>query len=236
MDWTGAPSVGWPWRRLPVERTGHNKCRGGTSSVRRVDRRRVLSAINAEAARLKALTSRSACWPTSRTISHVAALDPWPSGGAEALRIEPGHASVPDPGLGYDTPFPGTLLWAVRSSLGGVRTLSNGFGLLYFGGPGRAHRGPASSRPDSVISENATLTAHKKPLKMFSARLWVAAQTSCLHTVGRGTPNLGYRQWPPDPPQGRMRAYRWGQSLTGDRLAAPVRPLMQLLSACLWSR
>jgi hypothetical protein len=53
--------------------------------------------------------------------------------GAEALRIESGHASMPDPSLGYDTPFPGTLLWAVRSSLGGVRTLSNGFGLLYFG-------------------------------------------------------------------------------------------------------
>jgi hypothetical protein len=27
--------------------------------------------------------------------------------GAEALRIEPGHASIPDPGLGYDIPFLG---------------------------------------------------------------------------------------------------------------------------------
>jgi hypothetical protein len=45
--------------------------------------------------------------------------------GAEALRIEPGHALIPDPCLGYDTPSPGTLLWVVRSSLGGVRTLSN---------------------------------------------------------------------------------------------------------------
>jgi hypothetical protein len=112
--------------------------------------------------------------------------------GAEALRIEPGHAPVPDPGLGYDTPFPGTLLWAVRSSHGGVRTLSNGFGLLYFGGPGHAYRGPASSGPDSVIFENATLTAHKIPLRLFSAWLWVAAQTWCLHTVVRGTPNPGY--------------------------------------------
>jgi hypothetical protein len=49
--------------------------------------------------------------------------------GAEALRIEPGHASTLDPCLGYDTSFPGTLLWVVRSSLGGVRTPSNGFGL-----------------------------------------------------------------------------------------------------------
>jgi hypothetical protein len=34
-----------------------------------------------------------------------------------------------------------------------------------------------------------------------------------LHTVEEGTPDSGYRQWPPGPPQGRMRACRWGQSL-----------------------
>jgi hypothetical protein len=156
--------------------------------------------------------------------------------GAEALRIEPGHASIPDPCLGYGTPSPGTLLWVVRSSLDGVRTLSNGSGLLYFGGPGCAHRGPAPSGPDGAVSENATLTAHEIPLGLFSARLRVAAQASCLHTVVRGTPNPRYRQWPPGPPQGRMRACRWGQSLTGDRLAAPAHPLMQLLLARLWSR
>jgi hypothetical protein len=122
----------------------------------------------------------------------VAALDPWPSGGAEAPWIEPGQASVPDSGLGYDTPFPGTLLWAVWSSLSGVRTLSNGFGLLYFGGPGREHRGPVSSGPDVVVSENATLTAHKIPLRLFSVRLRIAAQASRLHTVVRGTSNPGY--------------------------------------------
>jgi hypothetical protein len=79
-DWTGAPSAGWPWRRLPVEWTGRNKCRGGTSPVRRVDRRRVPSAINAEAARLRVLMSCSAGWPTSRTIYHEAVLDLRPSG------------------------------------------------------------------------------------------------------------------------------------------------------------
>jgi hypothetical protein len=154
----------------------------------------------------------------------------------EALRIEPGHASVPDLSLVYDTPFPGTLLWAVRSSLDGVRTLSNGFGLLYIGGPGRAHRGPVSSGPDSVISENATLTAHKIPLRLFSARLWVAAQTSCLYTVVRVPLIQGTDKWSSGLPQGRMRACRWGQSLTGDRLTAPARLLMQLLPAHLWSR
>jgi hypothetical protein len=114
--------------------------------------------------------------------------------GAEALRIEPEHASIPDPCLGCGTSSPGTLLWVVRSSLDGVRTLSNGSGLLYFGGPGCAHRGPAPSGPDGVVSENATLTAPEIPLGLFSARLRVAAQASCLHTVVRVTPNPGYRQ------------------------------------------
>jgi hypothetical protein len=114
--------------------------------------------------------------------------------GAEALQIEPRHASIPDPCLGHDTSSPGTLLWVVWSSLGGVRTLSNGSGLLYFGGPGCAYKGHVPSRPDGVVSENATLTAHEILLGLFSARLRVAAQASSLHTVARGTPNPGYRQ------------------------------------------
>jgi hypothetical protein len=40
--------------------------------------------------------------------------------GAEVLRIEPGHASIPDPCLGYTTSSPGTLLWVVQSPLDGV--------------------------------------------------------------------------------------------------------------------
>jgi hypothetical protein len=61
--------------------------------------------------------------------------------GAEVLRIDPGHASIPDPCLGHVTSSPGTLLWVVRSSLDGVRTLSNGSGLLYFGGSGLCVQG-----------------------------------------------------------------------------------------------
>jgi hypothetical protein len=49
------------------------------------------------------------------------------------------------------------------------------------------------SGPDGVVSENATLTAHEILLGLFSARLRVAVQASCLHTVARGTPNPGYR-------------------------------------------
>jgi hypothetical protein len=163
-------------------------------------------------------------------------ISPLAEWGVEVLRIELGHASIPNPCLGRGASPPGSLLRVVRSSLGGVRTLSNGSGLLYFGGPGCAYRGPVPSGSDAVASENATLTAHKIPLGLFSARLRVAAQASCPYTVVRGTPNPGYRKWPPGPPQGRMRACRWGQSLTGDRLVAPTHSLMQLLPARLWSR
>jgi hypothetical protein len=47
---------------------------------------------------------------------------------------------------------------------------------------------------------------------LFTARLEIVARAPCIHTVVRGTPDSGYRQWPSGPPQGRIRAYRWGQS------------------------
>jgi hypothetical protein len=56
-----------------------------------------------------------------------------------------------------------------------------------------------------------------------------------LHTVEEGTPDSGYRQWPPGPPQGRMRACMWGQSLISGCPAAPARLLTQFLLARLWS-
>jgi hypothetical protein len=47
----------------------------------------------------------------------------------------------------------------------------------------------------------------------FTTRLKIAAWVLRLHKVVRGTLVSGYRQWPPGPPQGRMRACRRGQSL-----------------------
>jgi hypothetical protein len=60
---------------------------------------------------------------------------------------------------------------------------------------------------------------------LFTARLEIAAQTPCLHTLVRGTLDSRYRQWPPGLPEGRIRACRWGQSLIGDWRAASVRLL-----------
>jgi hypothetical protein len=50
---------------------------------------------------------------------------------------------------------------------------------------------------------------------MFIAFLEIDARAPRLHTIVRGTPIPGYRQWPPGPPQGRLQACRWGQSLIG---------------------
>jgi hypothetical protein len=43
-----------------------------------------------------------------------------------------------------------------------------------------------------------------------------------LHAVEEGTPDLGYQQWPPGPPQEGIRSCWWGQSLIGGWPAAPV--------------
>jgi hypothetical protein len=48
----------------------------------------------------------------------------------------------------------------------------------------------------------------------FTTRLKIVVWVLRLYTVVRGTLVSGYRQWPPGPPQGRMRACTWGQSCT----------------------
>jgi hypothetical protein len=60
--------------RLPAEWIGLIKCRGDTSPVSGMDRRHALSAINAEDARPRSLTSGFARWLTSRAVDHAAAL------------------------------------------------------------------------------------------------------------------------------------------------------------------
>jgi hypothetical protein len=51
---------------------------------------------------------------------------------------------------------------------------------------------------------------------LFTVRLEDTIWALRLHTVVGGTPDSGYRQWPLGPPQGRIRAYMWGQSLVVD--------------------
>jgi hypothetical protein len=108
--------------------------------------------------------------------------------------------------------------------------------------PGVQHF-PWGSRPNvdtlEYIVSSGHVVAPEPPTwggrVLFAARLKIAAWTSCLYTVVRGTPDSWYRQWPPGPPQGRKRACRWGQSLIGDWHAASVCLLTQLLPVRLWS-
>jgi hypothetical protein len=75
--------------RLPVEWTWLIKCQGGTSPASGMDRRRALSAINAEVVRPRGLTSGSARWLTSRAVGHVAATGLRLSGEQKRTRYGP---------------------------------------------------------------------------------------------------------------------------------------------------
>jgi hypothetical protein len=89
------------------------------------------------------------------------------------------------------------------------------------------------SGPTDCILGYIIFSGHVAPLEpstrwgrvMFTVRLEIVARAPCLYTVVRGTPDSGYRQWPPGPPQGRERACRWGQSLIGYWHAASARLL-----------
>jgi hypothetical protein len=106
------------------------------------------------------------------------------------------------------------------------------------------YRGPVSFCGDPDLLRCGVFPCHVAPFGLStrwgqapsSAWLGDVARVRRLHAVGEGTPDLGSRQWPPVPPQGRMRACRWDQSLIGGWTAAFVHLLLQLLSARLWPR
>jgi hypothetical protein len=199
MNLTGALFAGWLWRRLPAEWTGRNKCRGGTSPVRRVDRRRVLSAINAETTRPRTLTSCPARWPTSWTVSHVAALVPQPSGSGGApdrawTRINTGPMPRSRHFLSRDLVMGGPeLTWWGPNPIQWLRA-------ALLRGSGLCTQGSCTFWARWRCLRERHLNCPRDTSGLFSVRLRVAAQASCLHTVVRGTPNPGYRQWPPGPP------------------------------------
>jgi hypothetical protein len=86
--------------RPPVEWTGLIKCGGSTSPARR----RVLSAINAEDARPRSLTSGSARWLTSRAVGHAAASDLRLSGERKHTRYGPDTCQLRTPAWPWSRP------------------------------------------------------------------------------------------------------------------------------------
>jgi hypothetical protein len=117
------------------------------------------------------------------------------------------------PTLSHGGPHPLLIRWSISSFLATwrFRTRPCG-GVRRFCGPRVITRGWSESQPGPTHSS-------------FTTGLKIAAWVLRLHTVVRGTLVSGYRQWPLGPPQGRMRACRWGQSLIGDWRAASVRLL-----------
>jgi hypothetical protein len=147
------------------------------------------------------LTSGSTRWLSLRATSHAVAVGfclSW------ARRARPGHVSAPDPCLCRDPLRPGTLPRPGPHS----------------GGPGmsprelqaRTPRGPVflyRGRTQQCFLGHIILLLHVVPLGLpmwwgrvpLSMRPGGAVRVQHLHTVEEGTPDSGYRQWPP----GRLR-------------------------------
>jgi hypothetical protein len=139
---------------------------------------------------------------------------------------------IPGPRYGWSGPYSGGSGLHPRDPARylGVSDHIRGSGLCVQGSDTSSWR----SGPTDCIMRYIIFSGHVAPLEpstwwsrvLFTARLQIVARAPRLHTVVRGTPDSGYRQWPPGPPQGRIRACRWGQSLIGDWLTDSACPLV----------
>jgi hypothetical protein len=103
----------------------------------------------------------------------------------------------------------------------------------YVQGSGTSHGGPDPLlMPWSISSSLVTWRPGSRPCGGVGA-IYHATRDSRMSTVlshySNGYPCFGVLTWPPGPPQGRIRACRWGQSLTSDWRAASMRLLMSSL-------
>jgi hypothetical protein len=172
-----------------------------------------------------------------------------PERGVGAHAVWSGHVSAPDPRLAFIKAGVFLVLESWDPAVGGLDPTQRGPGPIpgvrfvpaevldpaLRSSPCMQGSGtfPWGSGPTVVTLEDNVFSSHLANLELstwwgrvlFTTRLEIAVRAPCLHTVARGTPVSGYRQWPPGPPQGRIRACRWGQSLVGDWCAASVRLL-----------
>jgi hypothetical protein len=188
------------------------------------------------------LTSGLTRWLMSRATSHAAAAGLRLSG---KRRARPGHVPAPDPYSCRGPPCPRTLPRLGPYSEGPRAHPRNPACPLWSSGLVRTGvRCPSVEvRTQRCILGCIIFPCHMLPLDLPMWWGWVpfsvwprgVVRVQRLHTVEEGTPDSGYRQWPPGLPQGRMRACRWGQSLISGWPAAPARLLVQLLPARLGS-
>jgi hypothetical protein len=137
------------------------------------------------------------------------------------------HCGQPGPHTGGS----GSHMWRSWTKLGGLDRI--------YRGPAPSHWGPDSLvMPQSMSLSLDTWRHRTRPCggvrccrwprvvarglgeswpgptyNSFTTRRKIVAWVLRFYTAVRGTLVSGYRQWPPSPPQGRMRACRRGQSL-----------------------
>jgi hypothetical protein len=96
---------------------------------------------------------------------------------------------------------------AARTFIESLRPQSGGPGYAY-GGPAFLHGGPACLIHPGCIIFPCPMVPLDLPMwwgqVLFTVWLRNGVRVPRLQTVVRGTPDSGYRQWPPGPPQGRM--------------------------------
>jgi hypothetical protein len=182
-----------------------------------MDRRRALSAINAEAVRPRGLTSGSAMAYVTGSVPRGNIGAP-PERGAGAYMVWSGHVSAPDPHLALIKAWVFFVSESRDPAVSGPDPTQRGPGpapgvrfvpvevldLARKSGPYMQGSGtfPWGSGPTVDTLEDIVFFCHVAALEpspwwgrvLFTTRLDIAARAPCLHTVVRGTPILGYRQ------------------------------------------
>jgi hypothetical protein len=205
--------------RLPVEWTELIKCRGGTSPTSGMDRRRALSAINAEAARPRGPTLGSARWLTSRTACHVAATGLRLSGEQKRTWYGPDTCQLRTPRLALIKAWVFFVSESPDPAVSGSDPTQRGLGpvqgvwfvpvevldLARRSGPYMQGSGtfPWGSEPIIDTLEDIVFSGHVAALEpstwwgrvLFTTRLEIAARAPRLHNIVRGTPVSWYRQF-----------------------------------------
>jgi hypothetical protein len=163
------------------------------------------------------LSSGSTRWLMSRATIHTAAASLRLS---RKRRARPGHVPAPDPYSCRGPPRTGTLPRPGPYSKGpgayprDPACLLGSSGLVRTGVrcPSvevRTHRCTLGSIifPCHMVALDLPMWWGRVPLSVWPGGV---VRVQCLHIVEEGTPDSGYRQWPPGPPQRRMRVCRWG--------------------------
>jgi hypothetical protein len=208
IDWAGAPSDTVCQRRgldaLNAERAHHSSA--------------WWHATRPLCKKCRDYAAGSAGWLMSWATSHATAAGLRLSGEPSA---SPGHVPAPDPFQGRVQVFPAPESRDLvvicpdptrkgPGSLSEVRPSCTGSGAFHIAGSDPLRVSGARPFPWPRGDPRRLML---RDGELFAAQPETSPLAQRLYLVTRGTPISRYRQWPPGPPQGRVRACRWGQDL-----------------------